>query len=392
MRFRESKRFREERFLGLKLGLIVYPPVELKEGFKVRFYNTMDEKVGEMGSDIQNNLITEITFELLDFGCGAFNITFAEIPSFPINYRTRVEIYPFMDPVPWFVGFIKKIPKEGNIEKPVTYEGYGFYEQLEWVTVSKSYTNMTISAIVSDIVGNFVATKTQIQYNPVKIENCSYTVSNIDFDHVFAIDALETLANLALNYEFGVDNVREFYFRQIDTNIKEHFYHPQHIKDFTPEVDFEGLRNRLYVKAGQIVNKSNYIGIVEDTDSQNLYGIREEIVSAPEILNTNDALQWATWQLNQLKEPQVSATIEQTNLNEIRKKIEAKGKIRISSGGNSYDLVIKKVAYTISAEGVRCNIELGTLNIPFEEHIVNLLRKIEEEQRLNDKRVNQLAT
>ena len=387
----KEKRLREDRLVGIKTGVPSYIPPELElRGFKLVFYDVSDNKIGEIGSDSFRGKIAEVQFELISFGCGAFSFTINDLPDFNITYRTRVDIHPYFDSTPWFTGFIQVIPKPGK-KRPYTFSGFGYFEQLDWVTITASYQNQEVSLIIKDIIQNYVAPNTQIIYNESKIEATSYTITSIDFDHTKAKDALQTLADIAQGYEFGVDNSREFYFRAIDTETRYHYWVGKQFQDIEIEEDPNSVRNKLYVKAGQISGGSNIIGSVQDNSSISTYGLREDVITAPEILNSSDALQWANYILQDLKDPKVRAQIHNVFLDSTKEKIEPKGKCRITVyDGTEYQLAVKRVLYSISKSGILAELELGEIQEPFEKQIVDIVKEIDEEKRLSDKRTDQL--
>jgi hypothetical protein len=186
--------------------------------------------------------------------------------------------------------------------------------------------------------------------------------------------------------------VREFYFRAVSTGVGGHYWAGKHLAGNDVDEDPRPIRNRLYVKVGQIqAGGTNYIGSVQNTDSITAYGLREDEITAPEILNNTDALQWAAYLLSQKKDPLVRAQLRDIFLDDTRVKIEAVGKVRITTeAGTEYTLAIKRVKYKIGVGGILADIELGQILIPFELHIVNLLRRVTDEQRLGDKRTQQL--
>jgi len=388
---RKEKRLREDRLVGIKTGVPSYIPPELElRGFKLVFYDVSDNKIGEIGSDSFRGKIAEVQFELISFGCGAFSFTINDLPDFNITYRTRVDIHPYFDSIPWFTGFIQVIPKPGK-KRPYAFSGFGYFDQLDWVTITASYQNQEVSLIIKDIIQNYVAPNTQIIYNESKIEAASYTITSIDFDHTKAKDAIQTLADIAQGYEFGVDNSREFYFREIDTDTKYHYWVGKQFQDIEIEEDPNSVRNKLYVKAGQISGGSNIIGSVQDGTSIATYGLREDVVTAPEILNSDDALQWANYILQDLKTPKVKAQIHNVFLDSTKEKIEPKGKCRITVyDGTEYELLVKRVQYSISKSGIFAELELGEIQEPFEKQIVDIVKGIDEEKRLSDKRTEQL--
>jgi hypothetical protein len=392
-RLREEKRLREQRLLGIKTGIPTYvPPLLTVKGFKLIFYDVSQVKVGEIGADVQLGRISEIEFELMDFGCGAFSFILDSLPTFPITYRTRVDICPYFDILPWFSGFIQTIPKPGQ-KPPYRYIGFGFFEQLDWVTVTASYQSQEVSLIIKDIIQNTVAPNTQIAYNASKVEATSYTVTDISFDHALAKDAIQQLANIAQGYEFGVDDAREFYFRAIDTAVYYWYWAGRQFQDLEVEEDPLPIRNKLYIKSGQIQSGgSNIIGTVQDDASISTYGLREEVVTAPDILSTADALQWAGQVLAEKKDPKIKAKIINVLFDVTKARIEPGGNIQITThDGVVYTLPMKRVLYRISAAGTLGEIDCGQNPEPLEEILVDQEKDMSEEQRLADKRAKQLS-
>ena len=393
-RLREEKRLREQRLMGIKTGIPTYVPPELTvKGFKLVFYNTSQAKVGELGADVKIGRVSEIEFELMDFGCGAFSFVLDSFPAFPIGYRMRVDVHPYFDAAPWFSGFVQTVPKPGQ-KPPYRYIGFGFFEQLDWVMVTASYQNTEISVIIKDIVQNIVAPNTQIAYNASKVEATSYTVADISFDHALAKDAIQQLAAIAQGYEFGVDNSREFYFRPIDTEEYYFYWAGRHFQDVEIEEDPLSVRNKLYVKGGKIqAGGTNIVGSISDADSIATYGLREDMVTAPDVLNTADALQWAGQMLAEKKAPQTKARIKNVFFDTTKAKIDSKGRIRITTFDDAtYTLQIKRVLYRISSAGTLGEIEGGAVLIPFEQQMVQMIQGQEEERRLADKRTQELYT
>ena len=391
-RLREEKRLREQRILGIKTGVPTYVPPELTvRGFKLVFYNTSQAKVGELGADVQFGMLSEIEFELMGFGCGAFSFVLGSLPAFPVSYRTRVDIHPYFDATPWFSGFIQTIPKAGQ-KPPFRYVGFGFFEQLDWVVVTESYQSQEISVILKDIIENTVAPNTQIAYNASKIEATSYTVTDISFDHTRAKDAIQQLANLVEGYEFGVDDSREFYFRAKGTDVNYYYWAGEHFQDVEIEEDPLSVRNKLYVKAGQIqAGGTNIVGTVLDATSISTYGLREELVTAPDILDGADALAWAEQILTDKKNPKIKAKVVNVFLDQTQAKIVPAGKIRITAHeGTAYELPIDRVLYRISKEGILAELDCEQNPHPLEEILTEEIKASDDEQRLSDKRTKEL--
>jgi hypothetical protein len=81
----------------------------------------------------------------------------------------------------------------------------------------------------------------------------------------------------------------------------------------------------------------------------------------------------------------------QIDLDESKAMIEAKGDMRVTSeDGTEYILPIVRVSYRISASGINCDIELGNIERPLDQGILDIYRRVESESRLSDKRTAQL--
>jgi hypothetical protein len=365
-------RFREGRLVGFKLGLVIYPPsVGLERGFKMVFRNIAGVKIGELGSDSNVAKVSELNFELADFGCGGFSF----------------------DLVAWFTGFIQKTPESGAV-RPYTFEGFGFYDQLSWVFVTKDYSaGQDISAVVKDIISTIVAPNTQIAYNEAKVEATGYTLlGDISFDHITADEAVQTLAEAAQNFEFGVDSGREFYFRAVSSAVVTDLWQGKHFQTLEVQQDPSQIRNKLHVKVGEIqVGGTNFIDPVSDPDSIAAYGLREDVISAPEVLGTSDATRWAQYRLSQVKDPIIQIRIMALLLDQTLTKLEARGMARVTAEtAAEYTQALRRVNYHITPAGITADLELGQIAVPLELQIVSLLRAIQEEQRLGDQRTKQL--
>ena len=131
---------------------------------------------------------------------------------------------------------------------------------------------------------------------------------------------------------------------------------------------------------------------VSDADSIAAYGLREDVVTAPDLLNSADATRWANYQLSQMKDPIVQAKIVNYFLDQDKSKISALGRIQLTAeDGTAYTLNVKRVVYTMSMAGIVANIELGRVIVPFEQQLLNILRRVQEESSLSDQRTAQLS-
>lgn len=358
MYFRGGKRFRETRFSGYAPGIYVPLYIPAGPGFKLIFYDPTDEKIGELGSDAYSHLVEEVDFELLESGCGSMELTLTEKPPFEIGYRTRVDIYPFFSSDPWYTGFIYDMPRKSSKTTELRYQGFGYFDQLDWVLVSGSWTYKKVSEVIADIIENQVAPKTAIKFNRPKIIESTSAVENFAADKITAKEALKKLSEFEPSFVWGVDNFREFFFSLRSAQVVSKLWVGKHCEDFELEENASQIANRLYIKAGIISLGSNYVAVIQDNDSISKYGIREATISAPEVQSIEDAVAWGYAQLAQKKLKKLAGVARNVFL-ENMKPIEARGKaVIVDEAGTERELRIIAVDYMISTSGILATLKL----------------------------------
>lgn len=358
MQFRGGKRFREAGFSGYSPGIYVPLYIPAGPGFKLIFYNPSDEKIGELGSDAYSHLVKEVSFELLESGCGSVELTLTEKPPFEIGYRTRIDIFPFFSSDPWYTGFIYDLPRKSSRTMELRYQGFGYYDQLDWVLVSGSWANTRVSDVMADIIENQVAPKTAIKHNRIKIIQSTSTVENFIADRITAKEALKKLSEFEPAFVWGVDSYREFFFSLRSNKLVSKLWVGKHCDDFEVEENASQIANRLYIKAGVVAAGSNYVAVVEDSESISKYGYREAVVVAPEVLSIDDAIAWGYSQLNQKKLKKLTGAAKGVFLNDMRP-IEPKGMaVIVDEEGAERTMRITTVNYLILTSGILAELKL----------------------------------
>ena len=378
----------------------IYAPVAFPlqgKGYKIIFYDKTGLKVGEVSSEIQNSPLISASFELLTNGCGAFEILLSELPKEleDITYNYRVDIHLFGDSSPWYSGYVINLPQPGGTDIGWKYSGFGYYNQLGRKRINRSYKNKQVSYIVRDIISTIIEPETDIVYDALKIEATSYEVKSIRWDRAEAKDVMKRLSELALGYEFGVDEERDFFFRQKDTAINEdaRFWVGKHLKTFISDVDVEPVRNRLFIHSGEVTGaegeKTNYVCTVEDGSSISAYGAKEDSLTMPAVLEDADATQWGNYKLAELKDPVQTGKI--TGIEVFKRRINAKGKAKVTSldGLYSYELPIKKVKYKISSSGIIVSVDLGKKDVSFSAEQLRLQQEIITMEQLEEQKMRQ---
>lgn len=255
--------------------------------YELKIYNTASPpvKVAEIVGDMKNVTLASLEFERLrKGGCGPFSFTLAEEYSHvDIDYNYRVEICFYTQTDPWFTGYITKVPQKGTDPKR-EYGGVGYFQQLEYIRVNEiDEVGQEVEGIVEAIYDDYLDSDTNIEWNAAKIDSPGYTtVATQRWERITARACFETLAELAQRFEFGVDADREFYFRNISSLVLEKFWIGKHLTEFKPVEDQSDLCNRLYIRCGLLTDGTDYTIMLENAASQVAYGLREDVVRAPE--------------------------------------------------------------------------------------------------------------
>lgn len=167
--------------LTKKLGLvpahtsIVYGILTKKLGFvtihvsaiskfivELRFYDRDDNLVKIISSKAQNFPLVDpgLEFTLLrDGGCGSFKFTTSEDIGVERGYRLDLYLYESL----WYSGRLERVPEPGlSTSRTYKYSGFGFLSELNWKLIEEGYTNVELSAIVTDILEKYYYSKSDI--------------------------------------------------------------------------------------------------------------------------------------------------------------------------------------------------------------------------------------
>ena len=328
--------------------------------YSVKVYNADGTKLAEWGSGVGNNPVLALNFELLETGCGSFEMKLGELPSTAsLNYGMRLDIHLFGDVAPWYSGYVTDRLVAGTTARPYTFKGYGFFQQLDWVLVNSTYAGQDIATVAKNILQTVVEPDTQITYASAKIINVGYAVTKLRFDNVSAKEALKQLSEFATGYVYGVDERREFFFRPIRTAINEQarLYVGVHISEYNPTEDLKDLCNYAIIKGSTLdSNGSNVLATVQSAASQAAYGLRKKVLDIPAAVGAADAARWGAAEIDRLKDPAKRATVKGLKLEYPNadgsfnvRRIKPDGRAAITTtDGEVHEYPITKVKYTLA--------------------------------------------
>lgn len=370
--------------------------------FTVIAYNKDGTKTAVFGSGAESNALSKLKFEITSTGCGTCQLTFRKLPdNADLDYMQRIDIHLFGDSQPWYSGYILTRPVDGTTETEFKFEGYGYYNKLDSILIFETYENTDVGAIARDIAQK--AEKAQgLVFNATKIPNVGYSPAKIVFDGVTAAEALDTLTDFALDYVYGVDEYRSIYFKPRDTSVNEQarLTVGKHVGSYTPSWDASKVVNWARIKGGNIDDQGEqWLCTVEDTASQEEYGLRQEVWDLPSAYEVADAKRWGENQIARYKEPTKSAKLKNVLLeypypdgtfNVRHMSTDGQAEVR-RLDGKTETFPITKITYTVSgADGIKADLELGEPVFSVDKYLLELERKAADLEQSQQTALKQL--
>jgi len=263
-------------------------------------------------------------------GCCEFNLKL-KAPKFTVNLGDAVSIYLFGGTAPWYTGRVLEMDGPGSSSRVRNYSGYGYFDALNGHSLVKRNfgvlpgNEQTIVTIVTYIMANYVGTRfISSDYSQVVDPTPVYNVQELQFDLVKPVDALTELAEMATNYEFGVNERRRLYFRPISTAITERKWVGKHLASYSPKESIRKVINYWYLEGGVLVAGSNYdavTGPIGNAPSIAQWGQRADKATIPDGFDVSEISRWGADLLAKTQDPVVTATITGINIEETRRRI-----------------------------------------------------------------------
>ena len=179
---------------------------------------------------------------------------------------------------------VKRIIRSG--EEGINLTFYGYISELSDVNVNETYEGMEISDIIKDILDNYVVGVKKITYNDSDIEETNFSVASVVFNHD-ALSAIKFLADLAGDFEWGVDRNKSFYFKQRDTNVRRTYSIGREIYEYEEDEDHESVKNVINVFGA---NSSVVpLATINSAGSVLVFGRKETNIFESSIVESSDA-------------------------------------------------------------------------------------------------------
>jgi hypothetical protein len=278
-------------------------------GIELQFYSNSGELVGIIGSQYERSNLVDLEIELKKIGdLTSFKFEIGrdvEVPFFN-NMETRF----YYNGVHWFSGILSIEPGQGRRNVQYEYEGKGFIDYANRVSVDKLYQNELLEDMVEDLIFNELAPNSRVLYNASLIDLPATTVTKLQLKNKKIIKGLDEILKIAntnyktTQYRYGVNRNREFFFQPISNTVIFGFFEGYQFQEPDIESDISDLTNviRLY-RAKEDDQEVEEINDYTDSDSVDSWGeyIRDLVIS--DYIDTATAALIANYILERFSQP-----------------------------------------------------------------------------------------
>lgn len=279
---------------SVALAEVSGPTITLSKCF--RYYIEHRNTSGVLQARIED-IAESVQFEYNRIGgCGSFDITlsktFEGTPRFSADDDIRVYVKTTIggDYTLYFRGYVESFAPRVNEKEKWAIRGSGYIGQLARLVVTATYQNMSVEAIVQDILDNYAVglAGVDVTYDPDDIDTTGLVVESVAFDDTI-MDAMQKLADLVGQREWGVDENAQFFFKQRSTATAVTLFLGNDITEYEVRDDYENIANRIEIRGGRQTDGTIYSYTVNNTASQTAFGLRAKIYNNASIKNDTDA-------------------------------------------------------------------------------------------------------
>lgn len=213
-------------------------------------------------------------------------------------------------------GFVSSISPALSKSQDITVNIKGYFDLLKTIIVQdtgieKEYASDYVYEIVNDIVTNFIEANSSITA-PASVYEDTFTVDAIAFKTSVAA-ALDTLANLLGDVEYGVDENLEFYWQQESDTVNHKFFVGIDIEKLNRTKDYSDLVNKIYFEGAKDETTGVFKKTATSSGSISAYYLAEAILTNSAISTDTVADAYLTVLLQQKSSPKYKLSFDVPN-------------------------------------------------------------------------------
>jgi hypothetical protein len=333
--------------------------------FEIRIYDRSSNQKAFFSSTARGHPILGGQFEISRIGgCGKLTLTLARKKiTGTIDHGYLIEVW--AQPTggtltKYYTGRIFRIPAAGTTALAVQYEATGLWYQVERQTISKFYESNDIDTIIEAILDD-IDNDSDLSTSTSEISLSSpYTLGDFEAEAINAATAIQLLAEVQGDVQYGVDQDGKLYFKDLSTSDVVSFWVGKHLSKFEPNEDSVGVMNRAYMQSRQLVGGGHLTLVRDQTTGDHSIGnlgLCDNVLQIPHLSDPDDVWRWAE---KQLADSGIKTLCEAqpTGFSEF---IFPRGNARITDlDGTEYSLPIQSVTYRLDPQkGFIGEMEIG---------------------------------
>lgn len=181
--------------------------------------------------------------------------------------------------------YIKRTRKITRGLESLKFLFYGYLTELDDIIVRETFVGMEVSQIVMSILDDYIVGVKNLTYGAADIVDTGYTVQSIVFNHSVK-DAINLLAGLGGNVEWGVDRNKKVFFKQTNKVIRRSYKIGKDVNDYEEIEDIEQVKNELFVFGS---DGTEPLSTIDAFGSSTIYGVKQANLFESSITAPSDA-------------------------------------------------------------------------------------------------------
>jgi hypothetical protein len=286
-------------------------------GIEIQFYSITGELIGIIGSKYEKSNLKKVEIKINKIG-DLIGYNFIVGRRLDIPFFNDVETRFFINGLHWFTGLLVYEPDQGRRNVQYNYQGKGFWNYTERITINKLYQNKTLAFILDDIIDNELVPKSGIVYDENLINPPNLTVTKLELNDKTIEDAFMTILKYANNdyinaqYRMGVNKEKKIFFDLIDTEISYGFFEGYQFQNPDIEIDTDELINKINIyRSKEDSDEVEFLTSINDSDSIDEWGERLDKLIIPDYVDSADGQKIAQAKLQLRKDPRIKIDIKE---------------------------------------------------------------------------------
>lgn len=266
---------------------------DITTGFNISisFYSLTGEYVGSVNTTPDSVGWIDFSIKQKRIG-GLDNFEFSISKNLDIPFYNQMEVRFLFAGNHWFTGELTYKPELDSRDTKYKFQGVGYSSYLKKIKITQTYQNKSFIFILQDLIENYIFGYTPILYNLELLNVPNIIISYFEIKNKSLDKVMQMLLKIAnvnyktLQYEYGVDKNRQFYFRPISNDIYRGFFEGFQFQDPEVKSNVKDVINRVDIYRAVLgSNELEYVSTVQNTESQEKLGLANRDLEIPDFMD-----------------------------------------------------------------------------------------------------------